>query len=146
VCQQKPKKKIAACVSHGAADTARQVFATPKNQPIEITSSGETRNEDGIAIAHGNVAIHTGDTDIYADSARYNSKTHEVFAEVMCGFIASPLSTSPNAVFTTSIPKRFMVKICAVVRSVLAKWGKTAGLFRWPLSGQQRIFHNRRFK
>ena len=56
-------------------------FEAPKNQPIEITSSGETRYEDGIAIAHDNVAIHTGDTDIYADSARYNSKTHEVFAE-----------------------------------------------------------------
>ena len=54
---------------------------TPKNQPIEITSTGETRYEDGIAIAHGNVAIHFGDTDIYSDSARYNSKTHEVFAE-----------------------------------------------------------------
>src|SRR5947207_7669030 len=56
-------------------------FEAPKNQPIEITSSGETRYEDGIAIAHGNVAIHLSDTDIYADSARYNSKTHEVFAE-----------------------------------------------------------------
>lgn len=56
-------------------------FETPKNQPIEITSTGETRYEDGIAIAHDNVAIHFGDTDIYADSARYNSKTHEVFAE-----------------------------------------------------------------
>src|SRR5438105_15556964 len=54
---------------------------TPKNQPIDITYSGETQYEDGIAIAHGNVAIHLGDTDIYADSARYNSKTHEVFAE-----------------------------------------------------------------
>lgn len=56
-------------------------FETPKNEPIEINSTGETRYEDGIAIAHGNVAIHFGDTDIYADSARYNSKTHEVFAE-----------------------------------------------------------------
>lgn len=56
-------------------------FEAPKNEPIEINSTGETRYEDGIAIAHGNVAIHFGDTDIYADSARYNSKTHEVFAE-----------------------------------------------------------------
>ena len=67
---------VFAATGAGAVD-----FEAPKNQPIEITSSGETRYEDGIAIAHGNVAIHLGDTDIYADSARYNSKTHEVFAE-----------------------------------------------------------------
>src|SRR5437588_12490698 len=67
---------VFAATRAGAVD-----FEAPKNQPIEITSSGETRYEDGIAIAHGNVAIHLNDTDIYADSARYNSKTHEVFAE-----------------------------------------------------------------
>ena len=56
-------------------------FETPKNQPIEITSTGETRYENGVAIARDNVAIHLGDTDIYADSARYDSKRHEVSAE-----------------------------------------------------------------
>jgi LPS-assembly protein len=54
---------------------------TPQNQPIEITSSGETRYENGVAIAHGDVAVHFGDTDIYADSARYDSQKHEVSAE-----------------------------------------------------------------
>src|SRR6059058_4485670 len=54
---------------------------TPKNQPIEITSTGETRYENGVAIARDNVAIHFGDTDIYADTARYDSKRHEVLAE-----------------------------------------------------------------
>jgi LPS-assembly protein len=48
---------------------------------MEITASGETKYEDGLATAHGNVAIHTGDADIYADSVRYNPKTHEVLAE-----------------------------------------------------------------
>ena len=48
---------------------------------MEITSSGETKYENGIATAHGDVAIHTGDADIYADSARYNPTTHEVIAE-----------------------------------------------------------------
>jgi Organic solvent tolerance protein OstA len=48
---------------------------------MEITSTGETKYESGIATAHGNVAIHTGDADIYADSIRYNPSTHEVFAE-----------------------------------------------------------------
>lgn len=50
-------------------------------QPIEINSTGETRYENGIATANGDVAIHIGDTDIYADSARYNSASHEVTAE-----------------------------------------------------------------
>ena len=35
----------------------------------------------GIAIARDNVAIHVGDTDIYADSARYDSQRHEISAE-----------------------------------------------------------------
>ncbi len=54
---------------------------TPQQQPVEITSSGETRYENGIAIANGDVAVHLGDTDIYADSARYDSQKQEVFAE-----------------------------------------------------------------
>src|SRR5205823_9891576 len=54
---------------------------TPKNQPIEITSTGETRYENGVAIARDNVAIHCGDADIYADSARYDSQRHEVSAD-----------------------------------------------------------------
>jgi LPS-assembly protein len=51
---------------------------TPENTPIEITSTGETTYESGLATARGNVAIHVGDTDIYADYARYNSSTHDV--------------------------------------------------------------------
>src|SRR5436190_1882583 len=51
---------------------------TPENVPIEITSSGETTYENGLATARDNVAIHVGDTDIYADYAQYNSTTHEV--------------------------------------------------------------------
>lgn len=56
-------------------------FSASKNQPMEINSTGETRYEDGVAISRGNVAIHLGDTDIYADSARYDSRTHIVSAE-----------------------------------------------------------------
>src|SRR6476660_1572089 len=54
---------------------------TPKNQPVEITSTGETRYENGVAIARDNVAIHVGDTDLYADLARYDSQRHEISAE-----------------------------------------------------------------
>ena len=55
--------------------------ATPNNMPVEITSSGETTYENGIATARDNVAIHVGDTDIYADRATYNSATHDVTVE-----------------------------------------------------------------
>jgi LPS-assembly protein len=54
---------------------------TPQNQPVEITSTGETNYENGLATARENVAIHIGDTDIYADFAQYNSRTHEVLVE-----------------------------------------------------------------
>lgn len=45
--------------------------AGTEKQPMEITASGNTNYENGIATAHGNVAIHTGDADIYADSALF---------------------------------------------------------------------------
>jgi lipopolysaccharide export system protein LptA len=54
---------------------------TPKDQPIEITSTGQTTYENSLATARDNVAIHIGDTDIYADFAQYNSQTHEVLVE-----------------------------------------------------------------
>jgi len=52
-----------------------------EGQPIEITSTGGTNYENGLATARDNVAIHVGDTDIYADRAQYNSKTHDVYVE-----------------------------------------------------------------
>jgi LPS-assembly protein len=51
---------------------------TPDNAPIEITSTGETTYENGLATARDNVAIRIGNTDIYADYAQYNSTTHDV--------------------------------------------------------------------
>jgi LPS-assembly protein len=51
---------------------------TPQNVPIEITSTGQTTYENGLATARDNVVIHIGNTDIYADWAQYNSATHEV--------------------------------------------------------------------
>ena len=60
------------------AGLGRGEIKTPQNAPIEITSTGETTYENGLATARDNVAIHVGDTDIYADYAQYNSSTHEV--------------------------------------------------------------------
>ena len=64
-----------------AAGTVRAEIKTPDGAPIEITAAGETRYENGLATARDNVAIHVGDTDIYADYAQYDSHTHEVIAE-----------------------------------------------------------------
>jgi LPS-assembly protein len=53
----------------------------PKDQPVEITSTGRTTYENGLATARDNVAIHVGDTDIYSDYAQYNPHTHEIACE-----------------------------------------------------------------
>lgn len=63
-----------------SAELAGAAIETPEGAPIEITSTGETRYENGLATARDNVAIHVGDTDIYADYAQYDSRTHEVTA------------------------------------------------------------------
>ena len=51
---------------------------TPHNEPVEITSTGETTYENGFATARDDVAIHVGDTDIYSDHAIYNTRTHDI--------------------------------------------------------------------
>ena len=61
-----------------SADLILGEIKTPENAPIEITSTGETTYENGLATARDNVAIHIGNTDIYADYAQYNSTTHDV--------------------------------------------------------------------
>jgi LPS-assembly protein len=62
-----------------ATGLANAASTTPRDhEPVEITSSGETTYNNGIATARDNVAIHIGDTDIYGDFAQYNSQTHEV--------------------------------------------------------------------
>ncbi|HMJ06469.1 MAG TPA: hypothetical protein VK474_09470 [Chthoniobacterales bacterium] len=65
----------------GAAFAQTTENPSGKGQPIEITASGGTNYENGIATARDNVAIHIGDTDIYADSADYNTTTHVVHVE-----------------------------------------------------------------
>src|SRR6266480_4145514 len=61
-----------------SANLIRGEIKTPENAPIEITSTGQTTYENGLATARDNVAIHIGNTDIYADYAQYNSTTHDV--------------------------------------------------------------------
>ena len=64
-----------------AAGVAGAATNVSDHEPVEITSSGETTYENGVATARDNVAIHIGDTDIYGDFAQYNSRTHEVSVE-----------------------------------------------------------------
>lgn len=49
--------------------------------PIEINADGETRFEDGIAIADNNVSIEFGTTSIFCDKARFNPKTKELYLD-----------------------------------------------------------------
>src|SRR6266478_7623737 len=79
------------------AGFARGAIKTPENAPIEITSTGETSYENGLATARDNVAIHVGDTDIYADYAQYNSSTHEVDLRGHVRIYRdTPRTTTPN--------------------------------------------------
>ncbi len=64
-----------------SAGFASGALETPHNQPVEITSTGQTIYENGLATATENVAIHVGDTDIYADKAQYNSRTHDIVVD-----------------------------------------------------------------
>src|SRR6266496_863128 len=74
---RKPVLLLATLLLAGAGLIKGEI-KTPENAPIEITSTGETTYENGLATARDNVAIHVGDTDIYADYAQYNSKTHDI--------------------------------------------------------------------
>src|SRR6266513_4266016 len=80
-----------------SAGLIRGELKTPQNVPIEITSTGETTYENGLATARDNVAIHVGDTDIYADYAQYNSSTHEVeLRGHVRNYRDTPTATVPN--------------------------------------------------
>src|SRR6516165_1481329 len=53
-------------------------FKTPENAPIEITSTGQTTYENGLATARDNVVIHIGNTEICADYPHCTSPTRDV--------------------------------------------------------------------
>lgn len=48
------------------------------NNPVEITADGNTRFENGIALAENNVQIHYNGISIYCNRAEYNPETHDV--------------------------------------------------------------------
>jgi LPS-assembly protein len=56
----------------------RAQFANFGDKPVEITADGDTRFENGTAIADNNVQIRYGGISIYADHAEYNPDTRDV--------------------------------------------------------------------
>jgi lipopolysaccharide assembly outer membrane protein LptD (OstA) len=56
----------------------RAQFGNFSDKPVEITADGDTRFENGTAIADNNVQIHYNGIAIYADHAEYNPDTRDV--------------------------------------------------------------------
>ena len=57
---------------------ARAQFGNFGDKPVEITADGDTRFENGTAVADNNVQIHYAGIAIYADHAEYNPDTRDV--------------------------------------------------------------------
>jgi lipopolysaccharide export system protein LptA len=56
----------------------RAQFGNFGDKPVDITADGDTRFENGMAVADNNVQIHYGGISIYADHAEYNPDTRDV--------------------------------------------------------------------
>ncbi|MFZ4774794.1 MAG: LPS-assembly protein LptD [Terrimicrobiaceae bacterium] len=61
-----------------AAPALQAQFGSFGDVPVEITADGNTRFEEGVAIAEDNVQIHYGEYSIYCDYAEYNPETRDV--------------------------------------------------------------------
>jgi lipopolysaccharide assembly outer membrane protein LptD (OstA) len=57
---------------------AQDQFASFGDAPVEITADGNTRFDEGVAIAEDNVQIHYGKYSIFCDYAEYNPDTRDV--------------------------------------------------------------------
>jgi len=62
-------------------NAAGEELEGPGSLPVEISATGQTTYENGLATARDNVAIHFGDTDIYSDFARYDSAKRTVYLQ-----------------------------------------------------------------
>jgi len=80
-------------------------FKTPENAPIESLQPGK-RHIETVWRPHATTSRFTsGNTDIYADYAQYNSSTHDVELGVTSEFIATQASTTPTANLHTETKK-----------------------------------------
>jgi lipopolysaccharide assembly outer membrane protein LptD (OstA) len=57
---------------------SRAQFGSFGDKPVEITSDGDTRFENGTAVADNNVQIRYGGVAIYTDHAEYNPDTRDI--------------------------------------------------------------------
>ena len=64
-----------------AGNAVAQELEGPGSLPVEISATGQTTYENGLATARDNVAIHFGDTDIYSDFAQYDSAKRTVYLQ-----------------------------------------------------------------
>lgn len=66
------------CAAAAAMPCAVAQFGNFGDTPVEITADGNTRFDQGVAIAEDNVQIHYGDYSIFCDYAEYNPDTRDV--------------------------------------------------------------------
>ncbi|MBE2202769.1 MAG: LPS-assembly protein LptD, partial [Chthoniobacterales bacterium] len=79
------RRAVAICLIFTASLTGARAqlgsmpnFGSFGDVPVEITADGNTRFEEGVAIAEDNVQIHYKDYSIFCDYAEYNPETRDV--------------------------------------------------------------------
>lgn len=83
-----------------AVPCAHAQFGNFGDIPVEITADGNTRFEQGVAIAEDNVQIHYGDYSIFCDYAEYNPETRDVLLSGNIRFYTpNQLLTAQRALF-----------------------------------------------
>ncbi len=98
-------------------------------QPMEITATGGTSYLDGVATARENVAIHSGDTDIYGDKATYNPQTHEVRVEGSVRiYRGTQLFVGEGGTYNTETEKVAMDKMRTLNAPFFLEGGRTTSI------------------
>ena len=92
---------------------------------LKSLQPGGTTYENGLATAHDNVAIHIGDTDIYADAAQYNSQTHEISVDGNVRIYRDvTLYLTDHAIYNTDTKQIKRAGNAHRLRAVLRLWRK----------------------
>ena len=94
---------------------ARAQFGNFGDIPIEITADGNTRFEEGVAIAEDNVQIHYGKYSIFSDYAEYNPETRDIHTTTSLPPLSLSLFPSLPLSATTFPPSSSSGYRCVVV-------------------------------
>jgi len=84
----------------------RAQFGNFADKPVEITADGDTRFENGKAVADNNVQIRYGDLAIYADHAEYNPDSRDILLVGNVRIYSGRISSADSAPFTIWRPSR----------------------------------------